>query len=218
MSDASGVVAVHRSLRAAFGFVYDHSFALVVVSLLWSLASLPLVTIGPATIGAYAAIESLRERGWIDRSEVFATVRRELIHAFLLSVVAGIIGVMGVLYILQFVANGDTLAGLLAVAAVYVATHLALVLPAVFLGLVRGCSLDDAAWTGYRWTVTNPVTAVLLGTTTVMLLVVSLLLTIAVILVFPAIVFSFHVELLNDVATEPTNAVGEVDEADVNVG
>lgn len=217
MSETSGVVAIHRSLRAAFRFVYDHSFALVGVSLAWSLLSLPLVTIGPTTIGAYAAIESLRERGWIDKSEVYATVRRELAQAFLLSVVTGIIAVMGVLYTLRFVATEEPIAGILAVAAVYVAAHLALVLPAALLGLVRGVSLDNTLWTGYRWSVTNPVTAVLLGTTTLMLFIVSLLLTIAVILVFPAILFSFHVELLDDVVAT-TETAGSVDEVTVEAG
>lgn len=222
---ASGVVAVSRALRASLRFVYRHGFSFVLVSFAWALASLPLVTVGPATLGAYAAVGSLREKGWVDRREVLATVRSGAVHAVLLTLVEATFGVMAVLYLAQFLASGSTLAGVLAVGAAYAAAHLALALPATFLGLARGVPLDDALRAGYRWTVEEPLTAALMGGWTLALFVVSAGLTIAVVLVFPAIAFTFHAVLLDDVtgrdgdgATPPAGAVGASAGPDVEAG
>jgi hypothetical protein len=204
-TSTAGVVAVTRALGSAFRFVYDHGFSLILVSFAWTLASLPVVTLGPATVGVYAAVASLREKGWVDRREVFAAVRGSATGAVSLTLVVTLLGVMAVLYALQFLANGSMLAGGLAIGAGYATAHLALMSPAVLLGLARGDSFNDALGTGYRWTVEHPLTAVLMAGWTVLLLVLSVALTIAVVLVFPAIAFTFHTLLLDDVVSTGTD-------------
>lgn len=204
-ASTTGAVAVTRALRTSFRFVYDHGFSLILVSFAWTIAALPVVTLGPATVGVYAAVASLRERGWVDRREVVATVRESATGAVSLTLVVGLVGTMAVLYALQFLANGSTLAGGLAIGAGYVTAHLALMSPATLLGLARGASLDDALRTGYRWTVSHPLTAVLMAGWTALLFVVSAALTVAVVLIFPAIVFTFHTLLLDDVVSTGTD-------------
>ncbi|WP_416841784.1 hypothetical protein [Haloferax sp. DFSO52] len=198
MSHTSPTLSIHRSLRAAVRFVYEHSFPLVGLSLVWVLASLPIITAGPATLGAYAAICSLREKGWIDVGEVFSIVRRQAIHAVLITTAVSIIAVMGLLYTHQYLMTGSTLAAVLGVLALYVTAHLSLVVPTALLGLSRGHPASDALETGYRWTIQHPITAVMMGSASLLLLVTSALLTVAVVLVFPAVLFSFHVLLLDD--------------------
>lgn len=64
-------------------FAFQNIHRLIVVSVGWFLASLPVVTAGPATLAAYAAIQSMRTSpaGTIDRNHVRHVVKTlSLIH------------------------------------------------------------------------------------------------------------------------------------------
>lgn len=69
--------AFRHALSQVPQFVYQNGFSLVIISLLWFLASLSLVMIGPATLVAYVAIRDLRsEQNRIDRAYVLTVLQR----------------------------------------------------------------------------------------------------------------------------------------------
>ncbi|WP_135366131.1 hypothetical protein [Halosimplex halophilum] len=191
-----GIEAVHGAFSATFGFLARNALSVVGVSLAWVLASLPLVTVGPATLGAYAAVASVREQGSVDIGAVRKTVREHALDAVLLGGVVVIIAGVSLLYVAQFVRTEATVAGVLGVAGLYVTVHLVLVLVPTFVGLAAGVPLAKAIRTSYRWTISHSVAALSMLLLTGLLLALSLVLTVAFVLVFPAAAAWFHTRLL----------------------
>ncbi|WP_101296139.1 hypothetical protein [Halegenticoccus soli] len=189
---------VFNSFVEAIRFFYANGPRLVVVSLLWFLCSLPIVTSGPATLGAYAAIASLREGHHIDREHVVRTVKRHAISSALLQGVPLVFGGVAVLYARQYLATRSTLAFLLGVAAVYAAAYTALLLVPTFAGLATGDALEPALRTAVRWTARNGAAALSMGMATLLLFVITALLTIGFVVLFAGIAFSFHLETVLD--------------------
>jgi len=189
---------VFDSFVEAIRFFYANGPILVVVSTLWFFCSLPIVTTGPATLGVYAAIASLREGHHIDREHVVRTVKRHAISSALLPGVPLVFGGIAVLYARQYLATRSTLALSLSVAAVYAAAYTALLLVPTFAGLATGVALEPALRTAVGWTARNSVAALSMGMATILLFVVTALLTIAFLILFAGITFSFHLETVLD--------------------
>ena len=190
------VESVHRALWSAFKLLSDHAVSFVLVSFAWSVAVLPVVTVGPATLGAYAAVRSIRDEGCIDRGEVLATLRSHWLDALLLGGVLVATSTMSLLYFGRYVATGSPIAGALGAGGTYVSVHLGLVMVSTFVGLSGGTDLFEAVKTSYRWTVTRPTVTISVLILTSLLFVGSAALTIAVVIVFPALAAAFHTELL----------------------
>jgi len=191
--DTERVAAHKRTMR----FVYEHSVTLVAVSVAWFVASLPLVTIGPATLGAYAAIRSLRETGTLDSRRVASVLRRNGVHASLLSF----------LPVMFFIAAGLYLRGgtprtgfetVIAVVGVYIGAYLVVALIPTFVAMAAGDPPTVALKQAYVWTASRPTAALSLTLVTAVIFVVTALLTIGFVLLFPAVAFSYHVEYLAD--------------------
>jgi len=193
-----GTLSVHRALATAFRTVYDHPVPMVAISVGWVLASLPLVTVGPSTLGAYAAVRSVREKGYVNRTEIAATLRNHWLDAVLFSGLMAVFPVIAVLYMDQFITTGTGYAGLFGAVGVYLAYHAWVVFALAFVSLASGTDVVDAVTNSYRWSVERPVVTVLVGIVTGTLFVVCTLLTIALPLVFPALAATFHTELTAD--------------------
>ncbi len=192
-NNTDAVPAHKRTLR----FLYEHSVTLVVVSVAWFVASLPLVTIGPVTLGAYAAIRSLRETGRLDRGYVAIAVRTNGIHAALLSFLPMVFALPAGLAL----RGATTLGGVDSVSAVlglYVAGYLAVALIPTFIAMADGVPPAAALKRAYVWTATEPTAALSLALVTAGVFVVTALLTVGFILMFAAVAFSYHVEYLVD--------------------
>lgn len=180
-----------RTLR----FVYQHSATLVAVSVAWFVASLPLVTIGPATLGAYAAVRSLRQTGRLDRDYVVGAVRTNGVHAALLSALPVAFAAPAGLS-LRGGATVTGLATIVAVVGLYVAGYLAVALIPTFVAMADGESPGVALKRAYVWTATDPAAALSLALVTAILFAVTALLTVGFVLLFAAAAFSYHVEYL----------------------
>lgn len=182
-----------RTLR----FVYHHSVPLVAVSVAWFVASLPVITVGPATLGTYAAVRSLRENGQVDREYVTRALRTNGLHAALLSFLPMAFIGTGSLYL-----GGAVTAGgfdpIIAVVSLYVGGYVAVALIPTFVMLADGNPPVAALKQAYVWTATNPASTMALVIVTVGLVVVTALSTIGFVLLFPALTFSYHVERLAD--------------------
>ncbi len=193
VDNADAAPAHKRTLR----FLYEHSARLVLVSVAWFVASLPLITIGPATLSAYAAIRSLRETGRLDRGYVASSVRTNGIHAALLSFLPMVFAIPAGLSL----RGATTLGGvdsIVAVLGLYVAGYLAVALIPTFIAMADGVPPAVALKRAYVWTATDPTAALSLALVTAVVFVVTALLTVGFILMFAAVAFSYHVEYLAD--------------------
>lgn len=188
--------SVYRSFIAATRFFYEYGPRMVLLSIAWFVCSLPLVTVGPATLGAYAAVTSVRETYKFDRAHVASVLKRHGVSAFLLSGVPLVLAVTSVLYVLEYFANQSTFLLALSVGSAYAAAYLGLVLVPTFVGLATGGDLESSVRAGFRWTSANAVGAVTLGMATLVAAVVTGLLTIAFVFVFAGFAAAFHVHVL----------------------
>ncbi|GAB3671425.1 YesL family protein [Halopiger thermotolerans] len=207
---------MYASLRRTARFVWDNLVEVVQISLAWFLAVLPIVTIGPATVGAYRAVLSLREDDvdGIDRGAVLEAVREGFVHATLLSFVPLVLLVSAANYALAYLASGAVTAGLLGLGCLYAGLYAGLVSMPTLLGLAAGKPVLAAFADGYRWTARHAVGAVALGVVTVVLFVVSSVLTVAVAVLFAGVAFALHVEFVASVSA-PTEATPITTEAEV---
>lgn len=196
MNTADDIRSVHQGLGVAFRSAYNHSSTMVIVSLLWVIASLPLVTIGPATLAAYKAVLTLRDEGQIDRDAVVATLSQHWHNAVLLSGVFVAFAAVTVGYATNYVLTGAVQSGILAVVACYLTVHLGAVLIVAFVRLAEGNAVYDAVRSGYSWTAMHPFDTVLLGFVSIGLFVVNVVLTVTVFLVFPFLLFTFHTAVI----------------------
>lgn len=185
----------HPTHKRTLRFVYQHSATLVAVSVAWFVASLPLVTIGPATLGAYAAVRSLRQTGRLDRDYVVSAVRTNGVHAALLSALPVVFAAPAGLS-LHGGATVTGLATIVAVVGLYVAGYLAVALIPTFVAMADGESPVVALKRAYVWTATDPAAALSLALVTAILFAVTALLTVGFVLLFAAAAFSYHVEYL----------------------
>jgi len=195
MKDADSYT-VYRSLFAAVRFFYDNGPRLVGLSVAWVLCSLPVVTIGPSTLGAYGAIISLRDDHSIQYDRVRDLLRRHGLSSVLLTGLPVLLAGTGALYVRRYFATRSTVALGLAIVTLYAAAYVALVLIPTFVELARGAALDQSVRAGVRWTASNAVGAVAMAMATLLLAVVAGALTVAFALVFAGIAFSLHIEVL----------------------
>lgn len=182
-----------RTLR----FVYHHSVPLVAVSVAWFVTSLPIITAGPATLGAYATIRSLREKGQVDREYIKRALRTNGLHAALLSFLPMAFIGAGSLYLGGAVTAGG-FGPIIAVVALYIGGYVAVALIPTFVALADGTPPVAALRQAYVWTATDPASTMALALVTVGVVGVTALSTIGFVLLFPALAFSYHVERLAD--------------------
>jgi hypothetical protein len=192
-TDLGGRPTHKRTLR----FVYEHSARLVAVSVAWFIASLPLVTVGPATLAAYAAIRSLRETGRLDGGYVASAVRTNGIHAALLSFLPMVFAIPAGLSLRGGAALGGV-DSVLAVVGLYIVGYLVVALIPTFIAMADGDAPTAALKQAYVWTASDPTAALSLALVTAVVFVVTALLTVGFVLLFAAVAFSYHVEYLAD--------------------
>ncbi|SDK54290.1 DUF624 domain-containing protein [Natronorubrum texcoconense] len=205
---------MYASLERTGRFVWANLTSIVWISVGWFLASLPIVTLGPATVGAYRAVLSLREDGHvgIDRTAVLETVRRQFVHATLLGLVPLALLAIAANYALAYLVSGTVLAGLFALCCAYAGLYAWLVSMPTLLGLAEDKTVGTALKDGLLWTARHAVGAVALGVVTGALLVVTSLLTVAVALLFAGIAFALHVEFISSVAEQEAQGTTVVTE------
>lgn len=190
--------AFSRALAGVPRFVYSNGPQVVLLSIAWVVASLPLVTIGPATLGVYRAILDLRsDRNRIDWANVKGVLRESGVAAMLLSGLPLVFGVLAVNYGIESLQSASLLGEVFALAAAYVAVYLVLVLMPAFLAMAQGHSDIDALKQGMRWVATHPTAALTMGLLTLVTLAISILLTIGFVLLFAGVAFALQIEILS---------------------
>ncbi|MFC4439949.1 MULTISPECIES: hypothetical protein [Natrialbaceae] len=200
MNAPDDIDPMYATLERTVRFVWVNLVSIVKISLAWFLVSLPIVTIGPATVGAYRAVLSLREAGaeGVDWGAVSGIFRAQFIHATLVGLVPPILLAVSGMYALAYLADGTVLAGLLTLGAAYAGLYAWLVSIPVLLGLAEGKPAADAITDGYLWTARHAIGAVALGIVTTVLLTVTSLLTVAVALLFAGVAFTLHIEFITE--------------------
>jgi hypothetical protein len=183
-------------------FVYDNGAELTLVSVCWFFCSLPVVTAGPATLGAYTAIDSLRANEGIHIHRVFATVRHRFVSATLLGLFPVILTGIALLYAVQYLTTGTMLAGVLALVGAYGAAFAVLVLIPAFVSLAQQNQNQEIVVLqtlrqSYLWIVRSPILALTVGFFTVIVGCVLLVFVVAFPLLFAGVTFSFHTLVLS---------------------
>lgn len=194
-SDEPDIERFRTALSETGRFVYRHITALVGVSVVWFLASVPLVTVGPVTLGAYAAIRSLRESGRIDRGVLVERLRTNGVHATLLSALPLIPALAAGLYADSYLGSRSTASAALAVVCAYAALYAVLLLVPTFVSLSGGTEVVEALREGQKQLTGHPTLALTTGLLTVAILVVTAASTVGFVLLFPALAFTLHLFL-----------------------
>ncbi|MCU4742521.1 hypothetical protein OB955_11805 [Halobacteria archaeon AArc-m2/3/4] len=198
ISSKSDVDRLGASITTTKHSVYDHSSTLVLISVCWFVASLPLITIGPATVGAYAGITSVLEDQRLDRRHALRTARKQFVPSLVCSVFPTMFAIGTLAFTLEFLTTESALAAVLAIGSLYAAAFSVLVLIPTFVWLSRGVWAGTAIKRGYLWVVSHPTLALTTGIVTLLVFVVTAALTIGFVLLFAAIAFTFHLLVIPD--------------------
>lgn len=200
MSTRGDQAAFREALRSVPRFVYHNGLRLTVLSVLWFIASVPLVTIGPATLAAYVAIQDLRsDRNEIDRGRIVDALRQNAAASALLSGVPVAFGVVAVTYGTTSLRQGSLLGEAIALVALYIALYVALALIPTFTALAGGIDPFDAFRFGLGWLRAHPTPALATGLSSLVILAGTLLLTIGFPLLFASLAFSLQVTVVETV-------------------
>lgn len=182
---------------------YRHSTTLVLISIAWVVGAVPIVTIGPATVGAYTAVLSVLQDGEIDWKRVYTTTRRTVVFAVSWTVLVAALVAGSGLYLHRFLVTGGAIAGALTVVGLYATLFVAIVTIATLVAVADGIPPQTALKRGYVWTVRHPTLSLTAVVLSAVLLAVSLLFTVAFVLLFAGVVGTFHVQLvLEDVDSD----------------
>lgn len=177
-------------------FVYVNGAELTLISICWFCCSLLVISVGPATLGAYTAVASLYDNEGINAHRVIATVREQLISVTLLGLFPVVLASMAVLYAVHFLVSGTTLAGLLALVGAYGAVFASLVLAPSFVLLAQGTPLSRALRHGYVWTVQNPTLVLAVSVITAIIGCGLLVFVVSFPLLFAGVTCSFHTQVI----------------------
>jgi len=184
------------AVKTAASFVYDHVVGVVVVSILWFVAVLPVVTVGVATLGAFTAIQTIERDGHVDWGEVRERVVQNGLHATFLAPLPGVFGGTALLYITGAVGSVSPLQTAIAGVSFYVALYLVLVLMPTFGLLAAGADVWGALARGRSWVGAHPTLAFGTAFVSALLFVATGLLTIAFPLLFAGLAVSVQVLVL----------------------
>lgn len=190
-------------------FVYRHSTALVPASVLWLLCSLPVVTVGPASLGAYTVVCSLRETGQVDTDRVVGTVRRNLVPATLLGFLPVVFVGIAALYAVSGLSTG-LVGGALTAVALYAGLYLGVLLVPTFVSIADGTEPKRAVRESYVWLASEPATGLRLLLVTGVIFLATLGLTVGVLLLFAGLAGAYHVEVVARAAEATDSPLGGV--------
>ncbi|MFC6975254.1 hypothetical protein ACFQL1_12310 [Halomicroarcula sp. GCM10025709] len=192
---------------ATLRFVYRYSTALVPASVVWALLSLPLVTAGPASVGLYATVLSLRETGRVDRDRVRRTVRATLVPATLFGFVPVAFVGIATLYVLSGFSTGLVGMGLTA-GALYAGLYLGVLMIPTLVMLAAGREPKPALRDAYLWIAGEPTAGLQLLLVTLVVFVATLGLTIGFVLLFGAIAATYHTEVVTRAIRDDDTPLG----------
>jgi hypothetical protein len=188
-----------RRLPGTAAFIYHNSHWIAAISVAWTLASLPVVTVGPATLGAYVAILGLQsDRNRVELDRVVSVVRQQLAPAVAFGLAPTVFFALSAGYLYALARAFTTTRFLAALVTFYVGLYLSLVMIPTFVALAHGRPGVDALRAGVGWVGANPTLAMLTGLGTLAVLVVTSLLLVAFVLLFAGVAFSLQIRLVGE--------------------
>lgn len=201
-----------RSLRRTAAFSYRHSTWLVVVSVCWVVASLPVVTSGLATLGAFSAIRMLRNGDRPCWRTVGKSLRRHGLNVTLMSFVPLLLAAGTALYAVRYIETGSIGYLFLSISGVYLVSFLLLVLLTTVAHLSDGDGFVEAVSAGYRWVIRNPLLSTMSALTMAGIVLIGIASVVGLVVIVPAVLFSLHREVVgSDTATHRTDGRSESD-------
>lgn len=202
VADQKDLERFRLALAETKSFVYENLLWLVVVSVGWFFASLPILTLGLTTLGAYAAIHSLRERHTVDRGYVAGILRKHGLSAVLVGLFPLVIAGGTALYLRYAASSGTILPLVIGLFGVYLVGHSVLVTGLTLVLLAGDEPLISSLRTAYLITVNHVTVVLMLALVTFVLFVGTLALTAGFVLLFPTLAFSFQVLLVRSMRAD----------------
>lgn len=188
-----------RALTRFPQFVYENGLRIVMLSVLWVVCSLPVITIGPATLAVYAAIQDLHsDNNAIDRSRIASILRQNGVASIIFSGIPVAFGGISVLYGIQALTHGAIIGEIIALIAGYITLYLGLVLIPTFSALASGVPPVTAFRHGVRWVGAHPTAILASALLTVVILAATILLMVAFVLLFAGVTFSLHIVITDE--------------------
>ncbi|RBI60090.1 hypothetical protein DMJ13_20745 [halophilic archaeon] len=199
MAEGSNQVAFQQALSELPQFVYGNGLRLAMLSVAWTICSLPLVTVGPATLAVYVAVQDLRSaRNTIDRSRIFSILRQNGGASAVFSSIPVIFVTIAILYGIQALKEEVLIGEVIALISGYIGLYVALILIPTFNEMAAGVPPVSALRRGVRWVSSHPTVALTTALLTVIFLVVTVFFTIAFVLLFAGLVVSLHVVIVTE--------------------
>ena len=204
MAEESNRVAFQQALSGLPRFVYGNGLRLAMLSVAWTVCSLPLVTVGPATLAVYVAVQDLcSARNTIDRSRISSILRQNGVASAVFSSIPVIFVTIAVLYGIQALEHEALIGEVVALIASYIGLYAVLVLIPTFNTMAAGAPPVSALRRGIRWVSSHPTAALTTALLTVIFFVVTVLFTIAFVLLFAGLVVSLHVVIVTELGDVP---------------
>ncbi|QZP36936.1 DUF624 domain-containing protein [Halobaculum magnesiiphilum] len=199
MTNESNRLAFTRALSQLPRFVYGNGLRLAVLSILWVVCSLPIITVGPSTLAVYVAVQDLRsDRNTIDWSRIIAILRQNGVASAVFSGVPVAFTAIATMYGVQALEQGALFGEVVALVSGYIALYVGLVLIPTFDEMASGTMPVTAIRRGVRWVSTHPTAALATALLTTALLALTVLLTVAFVLLFAGVTASLHVLLIKE--------------------
>lgn len=200
--------SIFDGMANAAQFYYRDSRRLTLIGIIWFVGILPVITVGPATVGAYSAIHSLRTDGRVDFNGVDQIIRDSAVSTTVFGVLPlALLSVAGILS-WRYAETGSIVVLVATIVTFYGAVYTILVLVPTFVNIARGYPPRQALYTGISWTSSHPARSVVMILVTVALFAITAALLIAVVLVFCGLAFNFHFEVIDTASIEssPTSS------------
>lgn len=198
----ASVRRLENGLSGMGAFLYGNSYWIIVISVLWALTSIFIVTIGPATLAAYVAILSLNsDRNRIEKHRIVSVVRQQYIPATVFGLLPVLFFGIAVGYLYALTIGVTVIKLICFLMTLYLGIYITLVMIPTFVALAHGRSSNEALHEGVHWVAEHPTAAMFVGILTLLVLIVSMGLTIGFLLLYAGVTFSFQVRIVGDPQT-----------------
>lgn len=191
-AERSDITVLRDGFVTTWRTLYRNSAELIAVSFCWFAASVPIITIGPATVWAYAVIGELVENDRFEPRQALGIARERFVGAVVFSTVPLSLTLGTGVFFWEFAQTGSDSAKVLAVGSAYGWIFAGLVLIPTYLALADGDTPIVALKRGYLWTSNHPTLALLIGFVTLAVLLATAALTVGFVLLFAGIAFTFQ--------------------------
>jgi hypothetical protein len=137
----------------------------------------------------------------IETKAIRRTLRRHGLNATLMSIVPVVIGVLTIAYFYRYIVTDSTQYIILSIVGVYLFSFLLIISLTTFALLSDENTFSVAVKNSYRWVIQNPLHCTVIIFTSGILVFVGIVSIVGLVIIIPAVLFSFHLEVIQNSST-----------------